>query len=281
MTVSDWFMEELKGKWRQGLPTSQLLHEQQSSFQHIQVFDTPGFGRMLVLDGKVQCTEKDEFTYHEMLSHLPLLTHPRPKKVLVVGGGDGGVVREVLKHPSVEQVTLVEIDAQVVDVCRQWFPTLAQGLQPDPRLRIIHADAAEVIGQVEAQDAILVDSSDPEGPSEVLFQQKFFEALRGALCPGGILAMQAGSPFFFARQVCAARDQLQQVFSHVRPYMVAIPTYPGGTWCLLSASSTLDPRCLGLDELKSRLHQRQLKLRYYSPEVHLGSLAIPPFVDEF
>lgn len=260
----EWFSEELSGQWRQSMPVKQVLVDQQSPFQHIQVFETLDFGRMLVLDGKVQCTERDEFTYHEMLAHLPLCSHPAPARVLVVGGGDGGTVREVLKHPSVTTATLIEIDEQVIEVCRRWLPGLAAGLS-DPRLEIVTRDAAEVIRSVAPQDVILVDSSDPEGPSEVLFTEKFFRSLKAALLPDGVIALQAGSPFFFPRQIADARAKLEGIFRYVRPYMVPVPTYPGGTWCLIAASDRHDPG--------RPCQPPPTDLRYYSAAVHLGSLA--------
>lgn len=278
--MQNWFSEELHGQWKQSLPVGPALVDVQSDFQKIQVYETTGFGRMLVLDGKVQCTERDEFTYHEMLVHVPLLTHPNPRKVLVVGGGDGGTVREVLRHPDVEQVTLVEIDPQVIEVCRQWLPTMAEGLQETPRLKIVTEDAARFIEDTEPQDVLLVDSSDPEGPSEILFGEHFFLSMRKAMNPGGILAMQAGSPFFFAPQIKTARARLQQIFPYVRPYLVAIPTYPGGTWCLISASTQLDPRAVPREDLQARLDRCGFRPRYYSPDVHLGSMALPGFMDE-
>lgn len=278
--MQDWFSEELHGQWKQSLPVGPALVDQSSAFQRIQVYDTLGFGRMLVLDGKVQCTERDEFTYHEMLVHVPLLSHPNPRKVLVVGGGDGGTVREVLRHPGVEQVTLVEIDPEVIEVSRTWLPTMAVGLRDDPRLRIVTQDAAQAIEEVEAQDVLLIDSSDPEGPSEILFGENFFLSMRKALKPDGILAMQAGSPFFFSTQIAAARSKLKNIFTHVRPYLVAIPTYPGGTWCLISASPSIDPKTIPLSELQERMERRGIKPNYYSPEVQLGSMALPVFIDE-
>lgn len=278
--MQDWFSEELHGQWKQSLPVGPALVDQSSAFQRIQVYDTLGFGRMLVLDGKVQCTERDEFTYHEMLVHVPLLSHPNPRKVLVVGGGDGGTVREVLRHPGVEQVTLVEIDPEVIEVSRTWLPTMAVGLRDDPRLRIVTQDAAQAIEEVEAQDVLLIDSSDPEGPSEILFGENFFLSMRKALKPDGILAMQAGSPFFFSTQIAAARAKLKNIFTHVRPYLVAIPTYPGGTWCLISASPSIDPKTVPLSELQERMELRGIKPNYYSPEVQLGSMALPVFIDE-
>lgn len=276
--MSEWFSEELTGQWRQGLPIGPALLDKQSRFQHIQVFETREFGRMLVLDGKVQCTERDEFSYHEMLAHVPLLSHPDPKRVLVVGGGDGGTIREVLRHPSVTSATLVEIDEDVIATSRAWLPTMAAGLAPDPRLTIVTEDAAMAIGNLPPQDVILVDSSDPEGPSEVLFGQTFFESLRTALAPGGILGLQAGSPYFFDGQIRAARQKLEGLFQHVRPYLVSIPTYPGGTWCLIAASNDHDPKQFATDQLQERIQERALDLRYYTAEVHQASLALPRFM---
>ena len=261
----DWFSEELPGQWRQSLPLTGKLVDQRSPYQHIQVFETKDFGRMLVLDGKVQCCERDEYTYHEMLAHVPLLTHPNPAHVLVVGGGDGGTVREVLKHPKVLKATLVEIDEQVIEVSRQWLPTLSSGLSANPRLEIVTKDAAEAIRDLPDQDVILVDSSDPEGPSEVLFTQRFFDSLKQALRPDGVIALQAGSPFFYARQISDARAKLEKIFRFVRPYVLPIPTYPGGTWCLIAASNSRDP------QQPPATHS--LDVRYYCSEVHMASMA--------
>lgn len=264
----EWFTEELSGQWRQSLPILSKLVDQKSPFQHIEVYETRDFGRMLVLDGKVQCTERDEAPYHEMLAHVPMLTHPAPKEVLVVGGGDGGTVREALKHPGVERVTLVEIDEQVIEVSRRWLPGLAQGLS-DSRLRILTQDAAEAIRTQSPQDVILVDSSDPEGPSEVLFTPRFFQSLKNALKPDGVIALQAGSPFFYPRQIADARGQLEKIFRYVRPYLLPVLTYPGGTWCMIAASDSHDPL---------RVPARpNFPVRYYCPEIHQGSMARSEF----
>lgn len=280
--MSNWYIEELAGHWRQGLPVRECLVDEKSPYQHIQLFDTVEFGKMLVLDGKVQCTELDECSYHEMLAHLPLLTHPAPGRVVVVGGGDGGTMREVLKHSSVRHATLLEIDEQVIEVCRRWLPGLAKGLQPSPRLQVVTEDAALAIARVEPQDVVLVDSSDPEGPSEVLFTRAFFQSMQRALQPDGILALQAGSPYFFRRQIAETRRLLEELFPVVRPYLVSVPTYPGGTWCMLLAaqSEDHDPLRLSPEQLQSRIADRRLSTRYYSPAVHHASLAWPPCFDE-
>lgn len=276
--MTEWYCEELTERWRQSLPVRSCLVDERSPFQHIQVFETRDWGRMLVLDGKVQCTEGDEFIYHEMLAHVPLMTHPDPRRVLVVGGGDGGTAREALRHPGVEGVTLAEIDARVIELSRLWLPDMAAGLQPDERLTLTVGDAADTIRGCEPQDVILIDSSDPEGPSEVLFSESFFQSLKRALKPDGILALQAGSPFFFRKQIEEASKLLAGMFTHVRPYLAPIPTYPGGTWCMMTASMSLDPCALTPEELGVRCRARNLDGRFYTPEVHRGSLSLPAFL---
>jgi spermidine synthase len=280
MTVLDlWFTEELHSDWRTSVKVTDTLASVQSPYQHIDVLQTEGHGRMLVIDGKIQACELDEFVYHEMLTHLPLLTHKAPRRVLVIGGGDGGTMREVMRHPSVEKGILAEIDQVVIDLCQEWMPTLGAGLTSSPRLEVAARDASEYIREVKDLDAILVDSSDPEGPSERLFTVEFYRELAAALAPGGIISFQAGSPFFYQEQISRMYRDLKQVFEHVRPYLVPIPTYPSGTWCLMTASSTLDPLAVAPAELERRMQQRGIKeTRFYTPYTHLGSLALPPFL---
>lgn len=277
--VKQWFSEELQGRWRQGLTIDQLLVDEQSPFQKIELYQTSDFGRMLVLDGKVQVCELDEFVYHEMLAHPAMLAHPDPRRVMVMGGGDGGTVREVLHHPSVQSVVLVEIDQRVIDLCRQHMPALNQGQAQDSRLQVVAEDASVYIKAAEPFDVILVDSSDPEGPSERLFSLQFYRQLKAGLAPGGVVALQAGSPFFFEDQLLRMRAELSEVFTHVRPYLMSIPTYPGGTWCMMSASDTVDPRTFPSDQLTRRFAERGLHhCKYYNPDLHYGSLALPNFL---
>ena len=267
--AEEWFSEELPGRWRQGVPIAAVLADEHSPFQHIQVFDTIGYGRMLVLDGKVQVSEWDEFVYHEMLAHVPLLAHPNPRTVMVMGGGDGGTVREVLRHPSVERVVLVEIDGRVIELCRLHMPALNEGQNHEPRLEVRTQDASQYVKEAKGQfDAILVDSSDPEGPSERLFTPEFFEQVKSALKPDGVVSFQAGSPFFYQKQLAQMREDLGALFRNVRAYLMAIPTYPGGTWCMMAASDEHDPAVAQ--------RKPEFPSRYYTQDVHGASMALPP-----
>lgn len=257
-----WFVEEYAG-WRQGVRVERELAAAQTPFQKVEMLETSDLGRLLVIDGKTQVCELDEFVYHEMLAHPPLLAHPAPRRVMVLGGGDGGTVREVLKH-DVEEVRLIEIDPFVVKVCQEWMPAVFPAR--DPRLTVVNRDAAEEIREARGIDAILVDSSDPEGPSERLFTEAFFRELAQALAPGGVVALQAGSPFLARQQVDSVRAELAKVFRIVRPYLIPVPTYPGGTWTLVAASNEVDV-------LKRR--EASFETRYYHPTV---SLTLPPFL---
>lgn len=275
----DWYIEDLTGRWRQGLPIKTKLAEIQSPFQKIEMFDTELWGKMLVIDGKIQACDFDEFVYHEMIAHVAMLSHPEPKRVMVLGGGDGGTLREALRHSSVTEATLVEIDREVIRVCQDFMPGLSSCIEGDSRVRLFADDAAIYIREARDLDVIMVDSSDPEGPSESLFSLEFYQSLKGALSKEGIIALQAGSPFFFQEQLKKAFSELKQVFRYVRPYLIAIPTYPGGTWCLVTASDHLDPVNLDPSELAARMGARNLSgLRYYSPQMHHASLTLPPFV---
>lgn len=275
----DWYIEDLTGRWRQGLPIKSKLAEIQSPFQKIEMFDTELWGKMLVIDGKIQACDFDEFVYHEMIAHVAMLSHPDPKRIMVLGGGDGGTLREALRHPSVAEATLVEIDREVIRVCQEFMPGLSSCIEGDKRVRLFADDAAIYIREARDLDVIMVDSSDPEGPSESLFSLEFYQSLKGALSKEGIIALQAGSPFFFQEQLKKAFSDLKQVFRYVRPYLIAIPTYPGGTWCLVTASDHIDPVNLDPTELATRMGARDLSgLRYYSPQMHHASLTLPPFV---
>ena len=278
-----YYLEDLTGRWRQGPPIRERLAEVKSPYQTIEVFETQLWGKLLVIDGKIQACEFDEFVYHEMLVHLPMLSHPHPTEVMVIGGGDGGTLRESLRHRSVERATLVEIDVEVIRLCQKYMPELSRCIEEDPRVTLVTDDAALYLREAKHRfDVILVDSSDPEGPSESLFSLDFYASLKAALKSDGVVALQAGSPYFFESQLKKAFVELSQTFRYVRPYLIAIPTYPGGTWCLVAASDHLDAMDVSVEQLRERMSQRGVTgLRYYSPETHHGSLALPPFLKEW
>lgn len=275
-----WFTEDIHDGWQFSVRVEEVLVTERSPFQRIDILQTRDFGRMLVLDGKVQACELDEFIYHEMLAHVPMLCHPEPKRVLVAGGGDGGALRECFKHPSVTEGILVDIDQRVIELCQEFMPVLSATVAEDPRLVQAPADAAEYIRKARGLDVILVDSSDPVGPSEALFSMDFYQSLHDALNEDGLVSLQAGSPLFFRQQVRGLMDDLRQVFKYARLMALPMPTYPGGYWTLAVASKSVDPCGLDFAELQRRYQERALTTRYYDVHQHFGSMQNPPFMQK-
>lgn len=253
-----------------------LLHREQSPFQRIEVFENPTFGRMLVLDGLVQTSQRDEFLYHEMLVHVPLLSHPEPRRVLIIGGGDGGTLRRVLEHPTVERAVMVEIDERVTAVSREWLPTVSAAAFDDPRAEVIFADGAAYVGAGgERFDAVVVDSSDPVGPGVVLFTTDFYERARARLAPGGLFAAQSGSPLFQQDELHRTFSNARAAFPEVRVYVANVPVYPGSLWSFLLAGErvVVDPVAA-----EKRAAERGLSCRQWSPDAHAGAFGLPEVV---
>ena len=266
-----------EGAW-QSFEISQPLYRGRSEFQTIEVFRNPLLGRVLVLDGVVQTTEADEFIYHEMLTHLPILAHGHVAEVLIVGGGDGGMLEEVLKHP-VSRVTLVELDDQVVDVCREHLPSICGAAFEDPRTNLIIADGADLVaGTTDRFDLIIVDSPDPIGPAQVLFEQTFYGNCRRALALGGVLVTQNGVPFFQGEEVCDTAQAFRSLFAHWGFYVAPVPTYYGGHMALGWASDTLDLAAGDPQQISQRIASSTIKTRYYNAEIHQGAFALPSYI---
>ncbi|PRP95375.1 Spermidine synthase [Enhygromyxa salina] len=269
-----WFYEHYRDASATGIHTTGLVHAEKSEFQSIAVHETVGHGRLLTLDDMVMLTELDEFVYHDLLTHVPLCVHPNPRAVLVVGGGDGGSVRETLKHPSVERVVQCEIDERVTRVCQEHIPSVAGALD-DPRVELVFADATAYVKQhPDSFDAILVDSTEPIGPAAALFAEPFFRDLSAALRPGGVISSQAESPFYAPEVVRELFTSVRKVFAEVHGYYGVVPTYPGGGWVFCLASDTRRPEQADLDRAKA------LSSRYYSPALASGAFALPPFIAE-
>ncbi|MGQ7278247.1 polyamine aminopropyltransferase [Brevibacillus thermoruber] len=223
----------------------EVIHEEQSAFQHVMILDSYDFGRMLVLDGVVQTTSMDGFIYNEMIAHVPLAFHPRPRRVLVIGGGDCGAAREVCKYPEVEQIDLVEIDERVVQVCKQHLPEVSGGLS-DPRVRFLYRDGVEFVRDLEeTYDVIIVDSSDPIGPAEQLFSFSFYQHVHRALKPDGLMVCQSQSPIFHADVMGQTYRNIGRLFPVTRMYTAVVPTYPGGLWSFTLGSKKYDQPVAG------------------------------------
>ncbi|MBN1904243.1 MAG: polyamine aminopropyltransferase [Deltaproteobacteria bacterium] len=258
-----------------------ILYENSSEFQHMKVVESSLYGRMLLLDGVVQATEKDEFIYHEMMSHIPLLSHPNPEKVLVIGGGDGGILREVLRHRHVKKATIVEIDPAVINICKEFLPTISNGAFDDIRADLVVTDGARFVKETDVKyDVIIVDSSDPIGPATVLFSKEFYGGIHDLLSPDGIMVCQTGSIHMQPDEQRASYILLKDIFQIVRPYVFAIPTYVGGFFSAMFCSDKIDPCKTSLNSLEQKSSASKIKTRYYNPGVHIGAFYVPGFLNE-
>ncbi|MEB3287828.1 MAG: polyamine aminopropyltransferase [Vampirovibrionales bacterium] len=271
--VSERFKDAVETRWR----VKETLYHAQSEFQTVDIVDTEFWGRMLLLDGLVMTTEKDEHTYHEMITHTPMLAHPNPKQVLVIGGGDGGTIREVLKHPSVERAVLCEIDQLVIDSSREFLPSIAGALD-DPRVDIQVRDGAAYIAQhANTFDVILIDSTDPIGPGARLFNHEFYTNVKNALSEQGVMAAQTESPISQPSEVREINTLLNGVFPVVKTYTNMIPTYPGNQWTWTFCSKQQGP--FDLVDAK-RVEAIEKTCRVFNRHVHRAIFALPNYIQE-
>jgi spermidine synthase len=273
------YIETLYEGYGQRFRIEKMLHEVRTEHQHLVIFQNPRMGRVMALDGVIQTTEADEFIYHEMLTHVPLLAHGAAKRVLIIGGGDGGMLREVSKHHGVEHITMVEIDATVVDMCKQYLPDHSKGAFDDPRLNLVIDDGMRFVATTEEKfDVIISDSTDPIGPGEVLFSENFYEACRRCLNDDGILVTQNGTPFMQLGEVKTTAGRLRGLFPDWHFYQAAVPTYIGGSMTFAWGATNTAYRKVPLETLRQRFHGSGIVTRYYNPEIHLGAFALPQYV---
>ena len=260
------------------IKAGKVLFSKQSDFQKVEIFETDSrLGRVLTLDDLMMTTEGDEFFYHEMIAHIPMMNHKCPKSVLVIGGGDGGTVREVLKHDTVEKVVLCEIDGMVIDACKEFLPTIA-GKLDDPRVEIRVEDAIEFIKDKKNEyDVVLIDSTDPMGPGEGLFTEEFYTNVKNSLKAGGIVAAQSESPVVNKEEIKKMYNLLKKVFPICATYTSNIPTYPGGYWAWAFCSETVEPLSY-IDERRCAEITKTCKV--YNKEYHLARFALPIYLKE-
>ena len=273
-----WFSENHTPNVQISIRVDKQLYSGKSEFQRIDVFESPEFGRFLTLDGYMMLTEKDEFIYHEMITHIPMAVHPNVKKVLIIGAGDGGVVRELVRYPDIEKIDMVEIDSLVVEVCKKYLPLTACRFN-DPRLTIYYEDGLRFVRSKENEyDLIIVDSTDPFGPGEGLFTKEFYGNCYKALKEDGILINQHESPFYpeDAAACQRAHKNIVKTFPLAKVYQAHIPTYPSGHWLFGFASKKYHP-LKDLDEI--RWNMRSLSCRYYTTTLHKGAFYIPAYVE--
>ncbi len=267
--MENWFCEMHTPNVKLCFRVKEELAHVKSRYQDIHLYDTYEYGKMLVIDGTVQLTERDEYIYHEMIVHVPMLTHPNPQKILIIGGGDGGAAREALKHNPM-RVDVVDIDEEVVRICRKHLPQIAKSYD-DPRVHLHIQDGVKFIRENKNYDVIIVDSTDPVGPAEALFREEFYQKLKKSLNPNGVISQQCGTPIYHPEEVCNAYKILRKVFRFVKIYLAFIPTYPSGMWSFIIAS----------DEPIIRRRDAKFKTRYYNDSLYNAVMILPDFVKEY
>lgn len=279
--MEEWSEESLHDGLRIKIRIDKLLFDSETEHQRLQLFESKRFGRVLTLDGVIQTTESDEFIYHEMMAHLPILAHGKAKRVLIIGGGDGGMAEEVLKHKSVEHVTMVEIDAGVVEFSKQYLPDICKNAFDDPRLNLVIADGAKFLAETEERfDVAIIDSTDPIGPAEVLFTETFYGNVKRCLNEGGVVATQNGVPFLQGGELRSTLAAFRKLFRDPTCYLATVPTYFGGPMAFGWGTDDASLRQVPEETLAERFAAAGIETRYYTPAIHKAAFALPPYVQE-
>ncbi len=282
--MNEWLNETLYPDWGQRFRIVRELARVRSEYQDIQVIETASHGKVLVLDGAIQITEVDEFVYQEMLAHVPLLAHGAARRVLIIGAGDGGVLRRVLQHRGVEQAVMVEIDGEVMRLSREHLPGIGGGAWTDPRTQVIVGDGiAHVAGAAPGSyDVIIVDSTDPVGVGEALFTEVFYADCARVLSPAGLVVNQSGVPFMQPEELRVTTLRRAQAFRFVSAYVAAVPTYVGGLMTLGIAAKVAGLDRVPAEEIRNRAARAGIlgQTRYWTPDIHAGAFNLPPYIAE-
>ena len=275
-----WYTEEWTENTRFSIKVDKHLYTKQSDFQRIDVFESPEYGRFFTLDGLMMVTEKDEFIYHDMIVHVPMASNPEIKKILVIGGGDGGTVRELARYRSIEKIDMVEIDKVVVDASREYTPFCAVSLD-DKRVTLYFEDGVAFVKNAKdgEYDLIIVDSTDPVGPGEGLFTVDFYKDCYRILGDNGILVNQNESPYFeqYSKEMKRANKKMKEIFPINKVYQAHIPTYPSGHWLFGFSSKSIDPI---KNQKREEWEKLGLKTKYYNSDIHVGAFMLPQYVKE-
>ena len=282
--TDSWVNETLYAEWGQRFMVSRELARVKSDFQDIMIFESHTHGRVMLLDGVVQITERDEFVYQEMLTHVPLLAHGAAKRVLIIGAGDGGVLRRVLQHGNVEKAVMVEIDGEVIRLSKEFLPNIAGDAWKDPRAEVIVGDGIDYVREAQADsfDVVIVDSTDPIGVGEVLFTDEFYHNAARLLSAEGLIVNQCGVPFMQADELRETSERRGKFFADISAYVAAVPTYVGGFMTLGWAAKTKGLRDVPVAEIRRRAEAAGIAglTRYWTPEIHAGAFHLPPYIAE-
>ncbi len=273
-----WFFENQTGNFGIKIRIKSVLYHENSDFQEITVYDTYEFGKMLVLDNAVMFTDSNEFIYHEMLSFIPIFAHAKPENILIIGGGDGGIIRECLKNNFVKHIDLVEIDNEVIEISKKFFPNIAYQIDNE-KVSVKLEDGIKYLKTVNNMyDVIIIDSTDPVGPAEGLFTEDFYHSAYNALKDDGIFAAQTESPFFNKKLIKDINQIINSLYKISMMYYAMIPVYPSGLWSFTVGSKKYQPN--KMNEVYKNIDLSSLNLKYYSPEVHGASFILPKFIKE-
>lgn len=269
-----WFTEKQTENFGITIKVNKTLHTEQTEFQKLDMVETEEFGNMLFLDGMVMTSQKDEFVYHEMVAHPVLNTHPNPENVLVVGGGDGGVIREIMKHEKVKKATLVDIDGKVIEYSKKYLPEIACELD-NPRVDVQVDDGfMHIVKSKNLYDVIMVDSTEPVGPAAPLFERGFYQGIYEALKEDGMFVAQTDNPWFKADLIRKVNKDIKEIFPITKAYTANIPTYPSGMWVFQIGSKKYDPEAVDVQSIPER------ETKYYTPRLHHAAFVLPKFVED-
>ncbi|MCH7796318.1 MAG: polyamine aminopropyltransferase [Proteobacteria bacterium] len=277
--MTRWVEELLHTGLRFRLEAERVLYEGQTPYQRVVVLENATFGRVMVIDDIVQTTERDEFIYHEMLSHVPILAHGAAREVLIVGGGDGGMLEETLKHGAIERVTMVDIDAGVIELAKTYLRAICKDAFEDPRTDLVIADGVAFVARCERRfDVIIVDSTDPVGPGVALFGDDFYRNCRRCLAPGGIVVAQDGLPFLQSSELINTHAAFRSLFADASCYLATVPAYVGGPMAFGWGTDNLAARATPPAVLRTRFETAGIETDYYTPEVHVGAFTLPAYI---
>lgn len=279
ISATDWYAETLHSDWGQRFKIDKVLFEDKTDHQHLIIFHNKQFGNVMALDGIIQTTQADEYVYHEMIAHVPLVAHGNAKHVLIIGGGDGGALREVLRHRTIQKTVMVDIDSAVIQMSKKYFPGHSQGAFDNDRAEIVIADGCKFVKECAQKfDIIIIDSTDPIGPGEKLFTAEFYADCHNLLNENGILVCQDGVPFLQANELCETKQNLAHSFKYVDFYTGVVPTYAGGFMTFGWATDNPEYKNISVETITNRMENITGSMRYYTPELHHASFALPQFI---